>query len=328
MKLLVLTSNPERASFRQRLGVYVDVLAESGISCEVTVLGGTLLQRSRQFARAREYDGVFIHKKCFNPIDARLLRRYAGKIIFNYDDAIMYKADRPMRPNLTRRLAFRRTAMLADMLLVGSEYLADQGRPHNNRIVVLPLGLEVLKYARKKEMDDGLVRLVWIGSASTVKYLQVILPAIIEVRRRVGNIVLRIVGDTFPDCGSVPVEERIWCQHRRFSDLAECDIGLAPLPDDPFTQGKCSFKVLEYASSELPVCASPVGTNRTYVVDGRTGFLAKDIEGWVNSLCTLAQNRQMRRAMGSAGRSLAEQFDVAVVGQRLAEVIKRTLQAS
>jgi hypothetical protein len=38
MKLLIITNNPQRASFRQRFGAYLPILAAGGIDCRVAAL--------------------------------------------------------------------------------------------------------------------------------------------------------------------------------------------------------------------------------------------------------------------------------------------------
>ena len=52
-KLLAITNNPERASFRQRVGVYVDLLRSNGIDCEIATLPDGFVARRRLFKRFR-----------------------------------------------------------------------------------------------------------------------------------------------------------------------------------------------------------------------------------------------------------------------------------
>ncbi|MHC4629171.1 MAG: hypothetical protein ACYTDV_19505, partial [Planctomycetota bacterium] len=66
MKLLVVTNNPDRASFKQRIEIYLDILRAGGIDCEVAKLPAGSLARLRLFKRAADFDGVFLHKKGLN----------------------------------------------------------------------------------------------------------------------------------------------------------------------------------------------------------------------------------------------------------------------
>jgi len=94
MKLLILTNNPERASFRQRIQVYFDTLRANGVDCEVVKLPDGFLARRKLFKRAADFDGVFLHKKGLNIRDAMWLRRNSKKIIYDFDDAIMYNSQK------------------------------------------------------------------------------------------------------------------------------------------------------------------------------------------------------------------------------------------
>ena len=326
MNLLILTNNPDRASFRQRVVVYLDILREAGIHCEVATLPGGLIASQKLFKLAGRFDGVFLHKKKLNPLDAFWLRRYSQKTIYNFDDAIMYDERNPARINWLRLIPFRRTVRLADMVIVGSSYLAQHAQMFNPNVEVLPLGLKVADYKVQNPCkSDGKTRLVWIGSQSTLKYLEEIKPAIETLGTRFDNIVLRIIGDRFFDLSNMPVEKRLWSEQTRALDLVTSDIGLAPLPDDRFTQGKCSFKVLEYSAAGLPVVASPVGTNIDHIRENVTGFFARDSAEWLDRLTVLIKDPQLRKTMGQQGQIYSQQCDISVIGKRFAEIIRKCL---
>ena len=295
MKLLVITNNPDRASFKQRIGVYLDVLRANDIDCEVAQLPSGTLARRKLFEKAADFDGVFLHKKKLNFVDAFWLRRYSRKIIYNFDDAIMYCDKKPERYSRSHLIPFRRSVKMADMVIVGSSYLAEHARRFNPNVEVLPIGLKVSDYMPDcPTKDDDKIRLVWIGSGSTLSYLKEIKPAIEEIGARFDNVILRIICDDFLELENMFVERRLWSQDTRGIDLATSDIGLAPLPENRFTRGKCSFKVLEYSAACLPVIASPVGTNSDYVHDNVTGFLVTDTRQWIDRITQLIENPQLR----------------------------------
>lgn len=327
MKLLVLTNNPERASFRQRILVYLDTLRANGIDCEVAKLPTGSLGRRKLFRQAVEFDGVFLHKKALNPWDAFWLRKYAKKLIYNFDDAIMYSPHRPDRYSPSHFIPFRRTVKISDVVLVGSSYLAEHAKRFNTNVKIIPLGLDVNSYRCDKSTGaNGKIRLVWIGSKSTLQYLADIAVALEELGSHFDNLVLRIVADDFFDLRKMHVEKRLWSKDTRGVDLSTCDIGLAPLPDNPFTQGKCSFKVLEYSAAGLPVVASPIGTNSDYVLESVTGSFARSNSDWVELTSRLVKNKNLRDKMGQAGRNHATSFDVSIIGKRFAELIEECLQ--
>jgi len=329
MRVLIITNNPNRASFRQRIGAYLDTFAAEGILAEVALLPKGFLARRRLFRQAADFDGVFLHKKKLNWHDAWQLRRYSKKIIYNFDDAIMYSDVRPGRYSRAHAVPFRRTVQLADMVITGSAYLAERARPFNTNVHVLPLGLNVQDYGLDPlPPSDSTTRLVWIGSATTLDYLERIRPVLERVVAAHDKVVIRIVGDVFPSWKNIVTEEIQWSPEARRVKLATSDIGLAPLPDDPFTQGKCSFKVLEYSASGLPVVASPVGTNTDYVLEGATGFLVRTEDEWVDRLTRLIHDPALRAQMGRRGRSHAAEHDVSVIGNRFVNLVRGSLEGT
>ncbi len=327
MKLLILTNNLDRAGFRQRIAVYISSLRTNGIDCEVAQLPRGSLARRKLFKHAVDFDGALLHKKGLNPFDSFWLRRYSKKLIYHFDDAIMYSTKTDNHKSWPRLVRFRRSVRLADMVITGSNYLAEHALKFNPNVIILASGIKTSDYKinRLPEKDDK-VRLVWIGSKSTLCYLKEIKPALEQIGSRSNNVVLRIICDDFFDLQNMKVEKCQWSDQTRAFNLATCDIGLAPLPDNRFTRGKCSFKVLEYAAAGLPVIASPIGTNTNHVRENITGFFAKDIAEWVYRISYLIENPQLRRRMGEEGRGYAENFDISLIGKRLVELITKCLR--
>ena len=329
MNLLILTNNLNRASFRLRIMVYLDILQANGIDCQVVQLPSGNLKRRKLFKKAGDFDGVFLHRKILNLFDAFCLRRYSRKTIYDYDDALMYSDSKPGRNNWSRQRRFRRSVELSDMVIAGNSYLAEHAQKFNPRVEVLPTGLDVKAYSsERRAKNDGKIRLVWIGSKSTLKYLAEIKPALEEIGSRFDNAVLRIICDDFFDLQNMRVEKHQWHIDTEAVDLITSDIGLAPLPDDRFTRGKCGFKILQYAAAGLPIIASPVGVNAEYVSDGVTGFHAASALEWTERIGNTIKNQQLRKSMGLAARQMVEKFDVSIVGKQLYDIIDKCFRGA
>jgi len=331
MRLLVITNNNnlDQPSFRQRIAIYVDLMRNRGIDCQVARLPGSMLQRRTLFASARHFEGVLLHRKILNAWDGFWLHRYGGTVIYDFDDAIMYNDRKPDRISRIRFHRFGRTVALSRMVIAGNECLAEHARRYGAHVEILPTGLDVGAYPVKTpRKNDGTVRLVWIGGNSQLKHLRGISPALEELGRRFPQAILRIVCDEFFGLQSMQVEQHHWSRDTEVADLVASDIGIAPLAEDPFTRGKCGFKILQYQAAGLPVVASPVGVNAQYVRDGVTGFAVRDSSQWVEKLSALIENPDLRMALGRAGRSEAEGFDVNVIGERLCRLITESLGTS
>ena len=85
---------------------------------------------------------------------------------------------------------------------------------------------------------------------------------LLELNRRCGAR-LTLIGTTCPSLGALEriIDRYAWSEQVQHDALATADVGLMPLHDDPYSRGKCGYKLLQYAAAGLPAVASPVGTN-------------------------------------------------------------------
>jgi glycosyltransferase involved in cell wall biosynthesis len=329
MNLLVLSDNPDRASFRQRIGIYLDVLRTAGLDCKVERFPSNPFAGWKLLRTGADFDAVFLHKKRLNPFDALVLRRCARKIIYDFDDAIMYSDKHPDKPSSKRLKSFRRTVELADLVIAGNAYLAEHARRFNANVEILPTGLDVSEYdVNVSRPADGKIRLVWIGSKPTLPYLKEIKPALEEIGSSIDDVVLRIICDEFFDLNNRQIEKRQWSRQTEVIDLVTSDIGLAPLPDNLFTRGKCGFKILQYQAAGLPVVVSSVGVNAELVRDGFNGYHAVSMTDWVRKIYALVKDKSLRTRMGQAAIKSCEPFDLAALSPRLVTMITSVIAAS
>lgn len=325
MNILVLSNNPDRASFRQRIGIYTEYLKKAGINCCIEKLPEKYVVRWQLFRKSNGFDGVFLHKKCLNRFDAQILRKHARKIIYDFDDAVMYSPHNPQKDNSSHFRLFKRTASIADVIIAGNSYLAEHAGQFNPNVHILPTGLDTKGYDTEiQKPDDGKIRLVWIGSKSTIKYLAGIKPAIEEVGSIFKQATLRMICDDFLNFKNIFVEKRFWSKQTEIRDLKQCDIGIAPLPDNRFTKGKCGFKIVQYFSAGLPVVVSNVGVQKEYAADGR-GLVSSDEKPWFENLAFLINSPDARVKMRGAGNLWVRQYDTAVLAEKLCEIIKNTV---
>ena len=173
----------------------------------------------------------------------------------------------------------------------------------------------------RREGGTGAVVLGWIGSPSTAGYLDLIAAPLRRLARQ-EPLRVCVVGAQWCLEG-VEVECRPWSLEREARDLGGWEIGLMPLPDDPWTRGKGGYKLLQYMAAALPVVAHPVGINNEIVADGETGFLAADEPAWESRLLQLIRDPALRRAFGERGRQrVEERYGLAVHAPRLLRMLR------
>ena len=194
-------------------------------------------------------------------------------------------------------------------MVAGNAYLAEVGRRWANpdAVRVIPTCVNPAIYPRAGHGRRGQgVQLVWIGSSSTLKGLQVIAPLLESVGMNCPGVYLKLICDRFFHLGHLPVIERAWSEASEAAELADADIGIAWVPDDPWSRGKCGLKVLQYMAAGLPVIANPVGVQADMVRHGETGYLAETPEEWCEAVRRLAADPDLRRRLGRAGRRRLE----------------------
>lgn len=303
-QILFLVPRLDKASTRYRILQYLPALAEAGIHHEIRAVSKVARDWPRLLKQVRTADLVFIQKKLFSAFEIALLKKLSRRLIYDFDDAVMFKDSLASdRQHARQRRRFAATVRRADLLIAGNGYLQEQGLALGRPTVLLPTPLDMERYLPKPRPATGdMVILGWIGSRGTLKYLRQIVPALEELGRCLPNLRLKIVADDFFELNHLPVIKKNWSATDEIDDLHSFDIGLMPLSDDVWTRGKCGFKLLQCMAVGLPVVCSPVGANREIVTDGVEGFWAARQEEWVEKLTTLAGDAELRRALGNRGR--------------------------
>lgn len=244
--------------------------------------------------------------------------------VLDYDDAVFHRYD-SHDSRLVRSLLGKKIDALmrrAKTVVVGNQYLADRASSAGaTRIEYLPSVVDADRYTARQK-TGGQFRIGWIGSPVTAPFLGLISDALQEAIRRTGaRLVLVGAGSRDPLPG-VGKELLTWSEDSEVAQIQSFDVGIMPLPDGPFEQGKCGYKLIQYMACGLPVVASPVGVNRRIVEQGKTGFLASDTAEWVAALVKLHGDAGMRAALGNAGRTKVEQeYSLQVTAPRLSKIL-------
>jgi glycosyltransferase involved in cell wall biosynthesis len=301
-RLLVISSNPDGPGVRHRWLAFAPALAEAGIGLEVAPWPKSRRIRSRSLRRARSASGVVVASRLLAPLDAWRLRRRARRLAFDFDDALPFRdSSRGAGRSPTRSWRFRSLVRSADRVFAGNEYLAGLAADAGAGAAVLPTVVEVPPGAGPDEPPPEPPVVGWIGARTTLPYLEslaVVLSAVVGSGRALR---MRAVADAVPVFPpGIAVEAVPWTLEGWRRELARIHLGVAPLPDDPWTRGKCGLKVLQMLSVARPVVASAVGVQREQVLHGETGFLASTPAEFVDGIVALLDDPERRRRMGEA----------------------------
>jgi glycosyltransferase involved in cell wall biosynthesis len=244
--------------------------------------------------------------------------------VAEYDDAVFHRYDLH-RSKVVRFLLGKNIDGImrrSTLVIAGNEYLAARARNAGAEdVAILPSVVDLDHYPVTSQRQGKPFTIGWIGSPTTARFLELALPAINEVAKdRKVRVVL--VGSGKVLTRGLPVEIREWSEETEVKDIKDFDVGIMPLPDDPWSRGKCGYKLVQYMACAIPVVASPVSVNKEIVQNGRNGFLAENKENWVQALNVLYENQSQSEEMGKAGRRLVEEkFCLQVTAPRLLSLL-------
>jgi glycosyltransferase involved in cell wall biosynthesis len=260
---------------------------------------------------ASDAPGVLVQRQVdmLPPLRLERMAIAGRRVVLDVDDAIWHDARGGGGHILAVLKASRRKARWlasrADQVIAGNDLLAETldglGAKH---VAVMPslVDVEAAPVRRHEQRED--ILLGWIGSPTTARYLDDIIPAIDEATRRDGR------PWTIACAGGAPrvlptraeLVEIPWSPAAERDLLSRMDIGLMPLPDTPWTRGKCAYKALQYLASGIPVIADDVGVTAAVVGPGVGGLVMSAIDDWSDGLTTLAADASIRARMGAQGR--------------------------
>ncbi len=351
LRVLALTRYPRLgASSRTRFLAYLPALQGAGM--EVTVspfftegylpnlyagrrarLADVLpcyLRRIGVLLGSRAYDLLWIEKEALPWVPLWLERALIQGVpsVVDYDDAWFHRYN---TPSLIRALLGRKLAGLvrrSKVTVVGNDYLGNWAREAGAADVVeLPTPVSLDSYHEAAPHQAPALRVGWIGTpSSAASYLRPLVPVLAEAVAG-GWLSLTIVGARSADLEGIDASFLAWSEATEVEQLHQFDVGIMPLTEDRWSLGKCAYKLIQYMAGGLPVVASPVGMNRKVVRDGVNGFLASTPEEWLASLRRLAEDAELRRRMGEAGRRIvAQEYSLSVLEPRLIALLRRAAQ--
>ena len=340
MRLLcVLNGGVDHPSSRLRILQHLDHLSGRGVEADVFVAKGTRAVDLADLARrARRSDAILVQKKLFSRWKIPLLLGSAP-LLFDLDDAVFAvgpdERDRFGEERAETRARSRRRRLAAVLrrsrrVIAGNRFLADYVSRYASDVAVLPTGVDLGPFpadaigrARQTRGAAGAPRIGWLGSRPSLRYLGVLAEPLRRLCERRPRLRFVQVCNTFVDLPGVPTEKITWSPDGEAAALLGLDIGVMPLDESPFSQGKCGLKILMYHAAGLPVVCTPVGANRELVEDGCSGLYAVTSDDWFDRLGRLLDDPSLRAALGERGRGATlKHYEAGAIGSRLADLVK------
>lgn len=349
VKILVLTKyGPLGGSSRYRFYQYLPYLKSQGFDVKIAPLLDnkyvaninqgkrdfssvllSYLQRLRRLISDRNYDLFWIEKELLPMIPAWFEKALIGKIpyVVDYDDAQFHMYDY-YGSKLTKKLLghkIDRVMANAKLVVAGNPYISE--RAYNagaKRVAIIPTVIDLERYSPKPVgSNEGKVfNIGWVGSPGTSSYLKSIESAFHALTQRY-NCTFTFVGAGNLTLPNLDLNVEKWQESTEVEHIQGFDVGIMPLDNTPWEQGKCGIKLIQYMACAVPVIGTPIGVNQEIVQHGVNGFQATHPDEWIDYLSKLAADPHLCQVMGAKGREMVEsKYCLQVTAPIVADLLK------
>jgi glycosyltransferase involved in cell wall biosynthesis len=221
----------------------------------------------------------------------RVLKLRGSRIVWDFDDNII-------GTEMTRQ-NFDRFSCLADYIIVGSPFLRELIKQEfRDKVIVMPTTDGDMYHLLTQEIQserlnsfETTARFVWVGTFSTLHYVDEILPAFEiagkKLRAQGRELQLVVLCDKelsyCPD--SFNLISLAWEKQAAIDNMLCAHVGIMPLNDNDSTRGKCGFKLIQYLSVGLPILGSTVGINKDIIHEKwGIGLDELKIDSWASAI--------------------------------------------
>lgn len=249
--------------------------------------------------------------------------KFKKPVIFDIDDALFLKSKDPesyeeIFVKLSKgNFRLNWTIKQAEYIFAGNKFLANYTKKYNKKTKIIPTVIntqrykyipekEIRKKKNKKELYIG-----WMGTSTNLDYLIKYLDVFKNIHKAHPNTKLIISTDKFfyhqEISNSIPTMFIKWSKKNELQTLYTFDIGIMPLPNEPWVKGKCGFKLIQYMACGIPSVGSDIGANKEIIKDGVNGYLAMEKDEWIQKISNLLKDKKIRIEFSKKGRNTIEQ---------------------
>lgn len=265
----------------------------------------------RCFALLRSSQNIIIERELFPYIPYSIEKWFLNgkKYILDYDDNVW----EDYRGKKTVEDKYDDLVKNAAGVIVGNDYLEEYVRKLNPNVIKIPTVINLDLYQSTlpiKKFDR--FSLVWIGSPITYRYIEAFASTFQELAKTLDFDLIIIASKTLADktIPGVSMKFYDWSSETEVVLLKQSHVGIMPLSNDPFSQGKSGFKLIQYQAAGLPSVASPVGENCTIIQEGINGFLPETQNEWVNAIIQLHNNSDLYSAYAENSHKKGYDFSI------------------
>ncbi|MCX7729312.1 MAG: glycosyltransferase family 4 protein [Bacteroidia bacterium] len=269
----------------------------------------TFLKRWKQIHTLNKCDVIIIYRELhwfgfLSKYFLNIIRKKTKKIVFDFDDAIWLQSHNAfinfIKHPLSKTILYLQKS---DTVIAGNTFLANFALQYNTNTHIIPTVVDTNYFQPlpTTEKSNRTITIGWMGSHSTISHLKLIIPILKKIKEVYPEVQFKFIAkkEYIPEL-NIFIED--WDKETEIQVLNTFDIGIMPLPDDKWSQGKCGLKILTYLACEIPCIASNVGVNSEIIKKTQGGFVCSTEQEWLEKLSLLISNNNVRQTMGKIGR--------------------------
>ena len=201
----------------------------------------------------------------------------------------------------------------ANGIIIANKFLEKKVLKLNENVIKIPTVINLENYIKDSKIEKfNQFTLVWVGSPSTYKYIK----SHENIFKKLSNIIDYKLVVIASRClienaiDGVNMEFYDWSAVTEVDILKKSHVGIMPLNTDAFSQGKSSFKIIQYMAAELPIVASNVGENCNVLQDNKMGFLVDNDDSWISAIVNLYKDEKLYNSFSKQSKENAYEYSI------------------
>jgi glycosyltransferase involved in cell wall biosynthesis len=269
-------------------------------------------KRLQLLSKIKNYDAIFVYREAalLGPAFLEKLIARERPIIYQLDDPLFVPYNSPSNGIFSHLKFFgkiKEIIRISKVVIVNSSHIRSYARQFNDNIWQVPSIVDTDKFVFKSfPLDLRRPCVGWSGSPTTIRNIKLLEAPLQNLGQR-DICDFHFIGGTDFDIENLGYTSQKWAENTEVADLRKIQIGLVPLPENPWNKYKFIMKTAQYMALGIVPVGTPLASNTEVIKHGESGFLASNDEEWLEYLTILATDSKLRNEMSKVAAADALQ---------------------
>lgn len=295
-------------------------------------------RRFLQLLFLKKYDIIYIEYELFPFLPfwvEKLFLKNKKNVVLDYDDAVFHNYDKSNNVWVKKYCGDKifKLVALANTVITGSPYLTHTLQLYNKKIQEIPTSVNLNTYLKTAAAftTTNTFRIGWIGSKTTSKNVLLVKEALQQLQKQHAVTLVLIGFDELlvNELQDINYEQHAWSEATEIAVMKTFDVGIMPLLDTDFNNGKCGFKLIQYMACGLPTISTPLEANIKINHSGNN-LHATTTGEWLVCFVKILQNKQYyKTVVGKQNISIVKDFyDADINAEKFLNLFEEVLKTS